>query len=221
MPPGGFVILGNPENRRIALFQAALQTQGFEPAIVVPWLDFLQDPHVLEKIDLEECWFRIDSAGENFEVERALLLLGAEKGMTQEVAWLSPSAIARLTNDRGQILAPRQAHLGFELALKKINRVLKKRPGWRALNPVPDILELFDKRRTSARYSAKGIPVPESLGHIETIGQLEAQMHAMNVPAVFVKLSCGSSASCLGLYQREGAVFHPTIEQARTGWYRA
>ncbi len=213
-----FVILGNPENRRVTLFQAALQTQGFAPAHVVSWREFLADPTALERIELDACWFRIDSAGEDFEVERGMLLFGAKAAKVARVSWVSPKEIAALTDDRGRILCPRQAHLGFEAALKRISRHVAKRPGWRVLNPVPDILELFDKRRTSARFSAAGIPVPESMGAVRSVEELDALMEAQGVLTVFVKLSSGSSASCLGIYQRPGA-FHTTIEQASTGWY--
>ncbi len=201
-----FVILGNPENRRISLFQAALQTQGFAPAHVVSWLEFLRDPATLD-LPIDECFFRIDSAGENFEVERALLRLGGGE-------CLSASGIDALLEDRGRILCPRQQHRGFEAALGRI----RLPPGWRALNPVADVLELFDKRRTSARYAAAGIPVPESLGEINTVAQLDDAMDAQGVTTVFVKMSAGSSASCLGIYRRPRS-FQTTIEVAKTGWY--
>lgn len=213
-----FIILGNPENRRITHFQAALQTQGFAPAHVVSWRAFLEDPQALASVPLEQCWFRIDSAGEDFEVERALLTLGAKAAKALGVSSVSEKAVQALVDDRGRILCPRQSHLGFEIALGRIGDLLQQRPGWRPLNPIADVLELFDKRRTSARYAAAGIPVPESLGEITTVDQLDAQMEAQDVPTVFVKLSSGSSASCLGIYQRPGA-FHTTIEQASTGWY--
>ena len=195
-----FVILGNPENRRVSLFQAALATQGYAPAQVVSWLEFLRNPSALD-LPIDECFFRIDAAGENFEVEKELLRLGGAE-------------VEALKEDRGRILWPRRQHEGFEKALAR----LRLRPGWRALNPVPDILELFDKRRTSARYAAAGIPVPESLGEITTVAQLDAAMEAQGVRAVFVKMSAASSASCLGIYRRPGS-FQTTIEVAKTGWY--
>lgn len=202
-----FVVLCNPENRRLALLQAALKT----PAIVVPWLEF----ESLAEVDVDDCWFRIDSAGESFEVERMMLRLGAPKA--KGVARIGLKAIDALTDDRGRILCPRQAHLGFEVALAQIDRIVRARPGWRQLNPVPDILELFDKRRTSARFAAAGIPVPESLGAIRTVAQLDRAMAQRSIDRVFVKMSAGSSASCLGIYGN--GAFHTTIEVARTGWY--
>jgi hypothetical protein len=202
-----FVILGNPENRRVTLFAAALESRGFAPPIVVSWLDWLRDPRVLERLALDECWLRIDSAGESFEVDRELLRLGGFRG--------------RIVEDRGRILAPRQAHLGFERALKRLAAFLARRPGWRVLNPIDDILELFDKRRTSARFAAAGVPVPESLGEIQSLRELDARMESQHIRQVFVKLSSGSSASCLGMYRRAGThrAFFTTIEQAPTGWY--
>ncbi len=216
-----FLILGNPENRRVTLFQAALQAEGFAAAQVVPWRAFLEDPRALEAVPFKDCYFRIDSAGEDFEVERALLGLGAKAAKAAGVSSVSPKAVEALVDDRGRILAPRQSHLGFELALGRIDAIVSKRPGWRQLNPVADILELFDKRRTSTRYAAAGLPVPESLGKITTVAQLDEAMETQRMSPVFVKLSSGSSASCLGIYQRSKSVssFITTIEQADTGWY--
>jgi len=40
-PP--FIVIGNPENRRISMFQDALARQGCAPARVVSWLELLED----------------------------------------------------------------------------------------------------------------------------------------------------------------------------------
>ncbi|HEX8538485.1 MAG TPA: hypothetical protein VF664_13540, partial [Cystobacter sp.] len=61
-PP--FLVIGNPENRRVTLFQAALAARGLPPAHVVPWRALLRDPAVLADLPDTERLVRIDSAGE-------------------------------------------------------------------------------------------------------------------------------------------------------------
>lgn len=216
-----FVLLGNAENRRVGLFQQALQAQGQPPARVVAWLDFLREPQRLAEAAGDEALFRIDSPGENFEVERALLGLGYQAAVAEGCSAVTPQRLATLTEDRGLILPPRQWMLGFEQALARVEAVVAERPGWRQLNPTRTILELFDKRRTSRRYADAGLPVPEALPGVTSLAEVRAAMQARGWPAVFVKLASGSSASCLGILERRGGRegFFTTIEQAPTGWY--
>lgn len=216
-----FVLLGNPENRRVGLFQQALAAQGQPPARVVAWLDFLREPGLLAEAAGAEALFRIDSPGESFEVERALLRLGCPAALAEGCSVVAPERLATLAEDRGLILCPRQWMLGFELALARVEAVVAERPGWRQLNPTRTIVELFDKRRTSRRYAEAGLPVPEAVPGASSLAQLRAEMEARGWPAVFVKLASGSSASCLGILERSGGRegFFTTIEQAPTGWY--
>lgn len=218
-PP--FLLIGNPENRRVSLFQQALAAQGLPPAHVVPWLELLRDPAVLEDLPDAERLVRIDSAGENFEVQRALLTLGYEDAVALGCAVLSPGEIAALSDDRGRILCPRQSHLGFLRILKRLEALFAARPRWRVLSSPASIAQLFDKRLTSREYAARGIPVPPVLEGVTDLESLRARMREEGWREVFVKLSCGSSASCLGIYRLHGSdeSLFTTIEQAETGWY--
>jgi hypothetical protein len=211
-----FLLICNPENRRASAFQEALAEAGFGPATVISWLSLAEDPSVLEAVDLAEAIVRIDSAGENFEVERAFLRLGWEK-----VRAISPERIAELSYDRGRILAPRQAHEGFLSVLRSFAPIFAARPGWRVLSPLEEIEVMFDKRLTSKRYRALGLPVPPSFDEIGSAEQLAEEMERRKVESVFVKLSCSSSASCLAIYTRSNGrdSMLTTIEQAKTGWY--
>jgi hypothetical protein len=91
------------------------------------------------------------------------------------------------------------------------------------LNPPAIVAELFDKRVTSRRFAELGVPVPEALGDVHTVDELRGAMDERGWPAVYVKLSCGSSASCLALYTRRGgreSVF-TTIEQTPGAWFNS
>lgn len=220
------MVIGNPENRRVALYQAALAAQGVPPARVVPWLAIARDgaARALAEVPAaEETIVRIDSAGENPDVEIAFLARGHEDAVAAGVASIAPRDIGRLPHDRGRILCPRQHHLGFVRALDELAALFRDRPRWRVLNPPRAIAELFDKRVTSRRYAERGIPVPRALDGAADRASLRARMDEADVATVYVKLSCGSSASCLGIYHARGKDewFMTTIEQADDGWFNS
>lgn len=219
-----YLLIGNPENRRVTLFQEALAELGQPAARVISWLDLATNgSDVLADVDLSEAIVRIDSAGESFEVERAFLRLGFEAAAAAGYDFIQPEEIGRLAYDRGRIIHPRQAHLGFLQVLEGLRPVFASRPGWRLLTPLEEIPVLFDKRLTSRRYESLGIPVPPRLDGIEDVEDLDRAMEARAIESVFVKLSCSSSASCLAVYfRRRGASWlMTTIEQAPTGWYNS
>ena len=216
-----YILIGNPENRRVTLFQAALEAQGLPPARVVSWRELIEDLARLAALPDRPALLRIDSAGEDFEVERGLLRLGHEDAVRVGCSTLEPAEVARLVYDRGRILAPRQQHLGFLRLLAAIGEVLAERPGWRPLSPLAAVADLFDKRITSRRYHAAGIPVPPFLDGVGTPEALRAAMRERGWRAVFVKVSCGSSASCLAVYHLgpDGGHLMTTIEETPTARY--
>ncbi len=176
--PLPFLLLGIPENRRVTLFQEALALEGLPPARVVSWRDFLADARALGSLPDEPLLLRVDSPGEDQAVERALLHRGHEDARHLGCHAITPSALDALAPAFGRILCPRQAHLGFERALGQLEDVLAAHPRWRCLNPPSDIRELFDKRLTSRRYSAMGVPVPEPLQDVTDVDSLLASMSA-------------------------------------------
>jgi hypothetical protein len=216
-----FLLLANPENRRVGLFQEALALEGLPPAQVVSWLEFLANPATLDALDDEPLAFRIDSAGENDEVERAFLDRGYEAARAFGCRIISPRALAALRPSLGRIIAPRQAHLGFETALDQLDDIVRRHPHWRCLAPPRDIRELFDKRATSQRYAALGIPVPEFVRGITDTSMLLERLRELGWRSAFVKMSASSSASCLAVLRLDGRTpsLHTTIEVARDGWF--
>ena len=220
-PP--FLLIGNAENRRVTLFQEALARQGLPPAHVVPWVEFLSNPARLADLPDTEALVRIDSAGESWEVEKALLARGYPDARERDCTHLTPAEVAALENDHGRILCPRQYHLGFLKTLAELQGIFAAHPRWRVLQSPASIADLFDKRITSRRYAALGVPVPEPLDGVTDPESLRQRMREQDCREVFVKLSCGSSASCLAIYRRGRArdTLVTTIEQAATGWYNS
>jgi hypothetical protein len=221
MRPVDVVLIGNPANRRVTLFREALAAAGGR-AEVVSWLDLAtRGSDALREVRLEEAFVRIDSAGEDFEVERAFLRLGWEAAVAGGFTTIDPDAIDRLTFDLGRITCPRQAHLGFLDAVERIRPVLAERPGWRVLTPLDEIGVLFDKRVTSRRYASMGLPVPPVVDGVRSPDDLARAMDERGIGSVFVKLSCSSSASCLAIYHRGRSApwLFTTIEDTPSAWY--
>lgn len=235
MAPLRYILIGNPDNRRVRLFQDELAAQGHPPAIEIAYRDLLRDPAVLGDLPDEPFLVRQDSAGEDFEVERALLALGYDDAVAAGVDTIDPDAIAALEFDLGRILCPRQLHLGFLRLLETLEAIYAARPAWRVLSPPPAIAELFDKRVTSRRWHELGIPVPPSLVRgrddqpegIRSPDELRQAMARRRWPMVYVKVSCSSSASCLAVYhyQRNSGPSNgwlmTTIEHTPESWYNS
>ena len=195
-----FIVIGNSENRRIVLFQRALRELTLPPAEVVDWLTFLQDPTVVEALSPKHALVRIDSAGENFLVDKELLRLGYDDALVEALPALSPQQISSLAYERGRILHPRQLHLGFLRALDRLADICRRRPKWRLLNHPDSIATLFDKRQTSRIYAQAKIPVPPILAGVVNYDGLLAKMREEGHSSVFIKLAHGSSASGLGVF---------------------
>ena len=200
-----FVIVGNLDNRRVTGFVEALARRDWPAPILLGHRELLGDLGPLAAIPDEPLCVRIDSVGEDSEVERLLLERGA--AALPDDATCERRSVAELRREPprfGQLLAPRQHHAGVLDYFEALAAVFASKPHWRVLNPIADLRVLFDKVASSRRYAAAGIPVPEQLPALESIrtaAQLREAMVALRWPAVYVKLSCGSSASGLALYR--------------------
>src|SRR5262249_3411053 len=72
-----FVAGGNPESQRIRGFQSALARFRLPPAEVVPYLDLIAGRRTLGEVVRPGTVVRIESPDQDFEVERAILAMGA------------------------------------------------------------------------------------------------------------------------------------------------
>jgi hypothetical protein len=200
-----FLILGNPANRRVTGFVDALRRRGQPEPIVLSHRALLREPEALLEIADQPLLVRIDANGEDAEVEALLLDRGFADAESLGCSTIAPDELVARGGVRfGEILAPRQHQLGFRRYLDQLSAGFERRPTWTVLQSPASIAELFDKRVTSRRYAGLGIPVPEFLDDVGSPEQLREQMAARRWPAVFVKLACGSSASCVALYQHRG-----------------
>lgn len=207
-----FVIIGNPENRRVKMFCDALERLGQPSALVVAYVDLIRvlldhPGHMDTVLDRLEpnVVMRIESPGENIEVTRLLLMLAARRSAPSPVmpaqAWLSESSARALTYEPGRIVAPEQLFEGYRRLLATLSAALSKRPDIRLMNTPDAIVTLFDKRACHRLMSAEGVRVPMALNGIRGYDQLRARMHEHGIDRVFVKPRHGSSASGVVAYR--------------------
>ncbi|MDF5753614.1 STM4014 family protein [Spongiactinospora sp. TRM90649] len=181
-PP--FVVVGTPGDRRVGMFGDALRGHGLAGPLVVPWHDVLAGAafHIPER-----AYVRIDSPGEDLAADRLLRGPGAATRVGGGAAW----------------------HAGFVRGLERVRRAVARAPGARLLADIDEIAVMFDKRRTHARLTEAGVPVPLALpGPVAGYARLRALMARQGWGRVFVKPAHGSSASGIVALQVQGARVH-------------
>ena len=156
------VLIANPDNRRVEYFQNALQRRGFEPARVLAWNDLINTPELLCGLVDTETVVRIDSPGENDQVERKLIALGAsdDEPAGQTYQRIKSQDALNLKPDVGRIRYLRQWYLGFQKILSRIESTAG--PAAKFYNHPQDIQLMFDKPRCQAKIAALGVPTAES-----------------------------------------------------------
>jgi len=196
-----FLVIGNPENRRVSSFVDALKNLRQPTPVVVPHLQLLRNPSLLHQYANEAFCVRLESVGENRDVEYMLLQNGLEQATK-----LNVSTTRDYNVRHGEVVCPRQFHLGYTTYLAALQQQFEQIPHWRILNSPADVMTLFDKRKLMSIYHRAAIPVPEALSFetpVKHTDELRALMNTRGWRKVFVKLTCGSSASCLAVFMRE------------------
>ena len=215
----GFVVVGNPGSRRVALFQAALARLELPPAQVVSYAGLLAGHLTLPDVVRRGAIVRIESPGQDWEVERVMLAAGADVSAEEGCEHIPREEIGRLAFERGRILPSRQWYLGFCETLRLIERQLAACPPHRLMNQPAEIAVMFDKSRCHARLLRAGVAVPPSIGPAACFDELIERMRQAACYRVFVKPAHGSSASGVVAYQSNGQRHHATttVEMVREG----
>ena len=164
-----FGVVGTPGRRRFPICGHAVAAAGLPAPRIVPWRDVLRDGGA--EFAADEL-VRVDSPGENAEVDRLL----------------------RGTTDATRVEGSARWYTGFTAALRGL------RGGIRLADP-DDLAVLFDKRRCHAVLDAAGIPVPASptsgprAAPVRGWDDVRALMREHRMHRLFVKPAHGSSAS--------------------------
>ncbi|MFC9856388.1 MULTISPECIES: STM4014 family protein [unclassified Streptomyces] len=173
-PGPRFTVVGNPDNRRVALFQEAVRAAGLPDARVVSWLQVLAGEAAFRPAET----VRMDSPGEDPEVDRLLRGVGDPTRVEGTARWYAT----------------------FLTAVREVARAASA-AGADLLGTPGDIAALFDKRLCHAVLDGAGIPVPASPTSgpgapvVRGWADVRGLMAEHGMPRVFVKLAHGSSAS--------------------------
>jgi glutathione synthase/RimK-type ligase-like ATP-grasp enzyme len=200
-----FVVVGNPGCRRVVLFQEALARCRLPAAALVSYAELLAGRVTLDQVVGPGTIVRLESPGRDFEVEKAMLAVGADEPDKDGPTRISREEAGRLAFDKGRIWYPRQWYLGFRALLRRLGEQLARFPPCVRMNRPADVEVLFDKVRCQDRFARAGIPVPRGLGPVRSFDQLRQQMREADCRSVFVKLAHGSSASGVVAYRTSGA----------------
>ncbi|MDO6525592.1 STM4014 family protein [Motilimonas sp. 1_MG-2023] len=188
-----WILICNPENRRQHLFQQALPNDA--DYLLLSYLELLQTPHLPLFLSqrlrsfLGRPWLvKIDSAGENFAVEKALLQR------------INPNQFAQLANDKGRFHHVDKWFLGFKSLLTEVAHAIEQiaddvNSRLQYLNSPRAILAMADKWECQQYLRQHQVPTPLLFEPINNLPELVQQMRQRRCYQVFVKSRYGSSAS--------------------------
>jgi len=229
------IVIGIPGDKRTSGIQQARSDLGMPPAIILSYAEFLQgrslgdlmeeqkkqiprQSSVYNGVDLSAAppLLRLESPGSSFEVERAIIALGAPDSEDMDDS-LHPFAdrpdprplrvkVARqLKEMQGVLHHPAQWFRGYCRMLARLQREANTAcPGSLWLNDPTDIAAMTDKRQTQQILSEAGIPIPRPVGEDQQptdYDSLREMMLSRRMHRVFIKLAFGSAASGVIAYQ--------------------
>lgn len=157
-----FVLVANPENRRATFFQEAVAARGGR-CRVISWRD------VLAGAPVEGRYVRIESAGEDWDVENALL--GRDDPM-----------------DLGRIR-------GLDTAYDALVDAMSRFRAERFMTTPGAVAAMFDKVETKRRLNTAELLLPATYGTARTFEEVREITMSHGRGRFFVKPRHGSSAS--------------------------
>lgn len=222
------LLIGNSGNRRTLGLQEARCRWGLPPAVLVTYTELLEAEEAggetisrllaarLPQVQDQGLLIRLDAPGEQADVERSLIGLGAydrdgddsllPSAIAAGYMGISSAQAASLPQEEGRIYYPGQWFRGYCRLLAILRReALRLWPGARWVNAPEDIAVMFDKRACQQRLTECGIDIPRRLAAGLGIGSYEqmiAHMQQERMNRLFLKLATGSGASGVIAYQR-------------------
>ncbi len=190
-----FIIVGNPENRRVISFVADVVASKVHTYSVVSYLDLLDKRVNWAQHIRPNSIIKIDSPGENSRVRQKLIEYGNE---------IPPSVNFAFLNDFGRICYQEEWYRGFCLFLLDLKKQLIGLDV-RLMNGIDSILTMFDKVACKEILVKNNILTPVSLGAISDYAALRSQMHAQGINSVFIKPAHSSSASGVVAFRTNGS----------------
>jgi hypothetical protein len=187
------IVVGNSNCRRVEFWKAAAARLGWPPVTLLAYRDLLVSRYRLESVQGCDWLVRFETPAGDWETFQGLLKHGIHPSSKERLEVLDESAIAALEYDRGWIIHPRQAYLGWRRLLQDVAKQLSgPRTGW--LHPVEDIAEMFDKVRCQQRLAGEAVPIPASFGACRNYLEIRDRCRNGN-SRVMIKLAHGSGAA--------------------------
>ena len=181
-----FVIIGNPENRRVGSFIEAIVALKKPTFSVISYMDLLDNRVNLAEHIRPNSIIKIDSPGENDWVRQRLI----------EYSGNTPSVNLSFLNDFGRICYTEEWYRGFCLFLNNIKQQLNALDTpYYLMNGIDSILTMFDKVACKEILLKNNIPTPISLSGISDYASLRQEMKNRHINSVFIKPAHSSSAS--------------------------
>lgn len=198
------VIVGNPDCRRVALVRAAAERLRWPAPVLVLYADLLEGRTCLADHLTDDAVVRFEPAADRWDTFKLLLKHGIVAALAERYPVLDEAAIHRLQYERGWLIGPRQAYLGFVRLLQSLGRdALAHRAAM--MHSVDDIALFFDKPRCQDHLAGRFIPIPASFGAARDYAEVRDLLRAE--PRLMVKLAHGSGAAgCMALHRCQGRV---------------
>jgi glutathione synthase/RimK-type ligase-like ATP-grasp enzyme len=201
-----WLLICNPENRRKQFFTDALQRVSCSPpVIIVSYNELLSTNDILGllrnglgNLGSKKLHIKIESPGENFPVEKALVCRGASadsKSISEQIA-------KTLQYQKGRFRYLKYWYVGYSqllLELREAINIFSRLNGIKVkyLNEPECILKLIDKYRCQQHLVEQNISTPKLIGSFDSLDELIDSMTINRHFQVFVKTRYGSSASGL------------------------
>jgi hypothetical protein len=186
------IILGTAAGKRVQAMQAARLQLGLPPARIVEWRDWLENPSLLDR-ELESlCLFKIESPGDDSDVQYRLLQHGCD--LLQRAA---PQRLAF-----GELRDTDAWYAGLAVALSRVKMQLAARSHVQTFNDPDEILLMTDKLVCQHHLLGQLVPIPLVLGTIQNYAHLRTLMKDFDLDRVYLKSRYGSSAAGVLAYRR-------------------
>jgi hypothetical protein len=211
------VVIGNSGCRRVAFWNAAAQRLGWPQPRLVRYADLLAGRTTLADHLCDGCLLRFETAADNWETFKLLLKHGGEVARQEGYPSLDDTEIDKLEYERGWLVRPRQAYLGYCRLLESLDA---QTAAYDIVAPhtSDDIATCFDKTRCQERLAEASLPIPQRFASPRSYEELRPL--ALPESRLMVKLAHGSGAAgCVALHGHNGRVRAITTvaEVARCG----
>ncbi|MBW1295408.1 STM4014 family protein [Aquimarina litoralis] len=175
-----YIIIAPKNSRRIQFWKSALQKE----LICISYIDIIHANFSLSKNNSYQ--IRLESAGEDIETYKQILLLGCKNESQRE-------EIRNTTFHFGQISNFNLWYKGWCMLLRTIKN-LENSYTISFINDPLEIVAVFNKSKTAKHLYNEGVSVPPYL-NCNSYSDLKQKMLQQQIHQVFLKPKAGSSAS--------------------------